>query len=740
MAALAFVTAVFLALGITFTVLRPTFSTVTPSGKQFMSVQSSKQNGRVYAVDLSGNIMRLGGGNEYSLNINAAEGGLTGVSTVYGSDLLFCRDAKNYIYVVRDTGESFEFLSVSPSPKTLVTDGILADENHIYIIRTASKDCVIEKYAKDEFVAGEFPAPLSLHENAGTGITESGYSVYDILTRAKDYKVSLAANLRVVGATVKDGYIYIFTSVGRIYKTDTEFSQLAFFESLDVDSAPGKSVTVAGSSFDIEKYYVMEGGEAFSGAAYRASEGMAYVFTTGATLYKVDPSHLTAANSERGKYTFTDKVLRVECETGYGPINQNDGNSSSLEVPSMVMHDPSNTLLLFFTSSGRIYGVNLETGKKLFDEELMYGVKSAAYSEDGEKLYLLSGNVNDKTVNVLSVGDKTVYRQGIYTALLITFFVLAGAALIAFLILLAAVNSRKAAKKIKAVFKDVKKQKFVYLIVIVSLAVLIVFCYYPAVASIALSFTNYTGINPTKQWNNFANYIQIFTDAATLASFKVMLIFLVADIVLSIVPPLIFAFFLSIMRKKRVSMAARILLFLPSVLPSLATIFIWKMGIFGSGGILNTIARFITGDSTLSISFLYSDRWSLPSLIFMGFPWVGSYLIFYGAMMNVPASYFEAAELEGCNIFKRFFKIDIPLIAAQIKYVFVLSFIASVQNFTRVYVTTGGAYGTDVPINRMYYQLLGQNYGVASAYATILFVFLLIATIFNMKMQTVERD
>lgn len=67
MAALAFVTAVFLALGITFTVLRPAFSTVTPSGKQFMSVQSSKQNGRVYAVDLSGNIMRLGGGTNIRL-------------------------------------------------------------------------------------------------------------------------------------------------------------------------------------------------------------------------------------------------------------------------------------------------------------------------------------------------------------------------------------------------------------------------------------------------------------------------------------------------------------------------------------------------------------------------------------------------------------------------------------------------------------------------------------------------
>ncbi len=652
--------------------------------------------------------------------------------------MLFCRDTKNYLYVVRDSGEGFELLSVSPSIKMLVTDGILADDEYIYIISSAGKDCMIEKYRKDDFVKGDFPTPVSLHENAGTGETESWYCVYEVLTRAKDYKVSLASTLRVVGAMIQDGFLYLYTAVGRIYKTDTEFSQLAALEAIVGDGR--ESVTVSSDAFDADKYYVMEAGEGFSGVTYYGSERKAYVYTVGGTLYKADPGDLTAANTERGKYTFSDKVLRVSYKAGYGPINQNDGNSASLEVPSMVMHEFSHTLLLFFTSSSRVYGVNLQTGKKLFDTELMYGVKSAAYSEDGEELYLLSGAVNDKTVNTLSVGYKTVYKRSTYTALMIAFFVLAGAALVAAIILLASINSKKAARKVKAVFKDIGRQKFVYLIVLLSMAALILFCYYPAVASIVLSFTNYTGANPTKQWNHFANYIQIFTDAATLASFKVMLIFLVADIILAIVPPLIFAFFLSIMRQKKVSMAARILLFLPSVLPSLSTIFIWKMGIFGSGGMLNTILRFITRDKTLSVSFLYSKKWSLPSLIFMGFPWVGSYLIFYGAMMNVPASYFEAAEIEGCNIFKRFFRIDIPLITAQIKYVFVLSFIASVQNFTRVYVTTGGAYGTDIPINRMYYQLLGQNYGLASAYATILFVFLLIATIFNMKMQTVERD
>lgn len=58
----------------------------------------------------------------------------------------------------------------------------------------------------------------------------------------------------------------------------------------------------------------------------------------------------------------------------------------------------------------------------------------------------------------------------------------------------------------------------------------------------------------------------------------------------------------------------------------------------------------------------------------MGFPFVGSYLIFYGALMNVPSSYYEAAELDGCALWKRIFIIDIPMISAQIKYVFILAF------------------------------------------------------------------
>ena len=135
------------------------------------------------------------------------------------------------------------------------------------------------------------------------------------------------------------------------------------------------------------------------------------------------------------------------------------------------------------------------------------------------------------------------------------------------------------------------------------------------------------------------------------------------------------------------------------------------------------------------------SRWSL---VLMGFPFVGSYLIFYGAMMNVPDSYYEAAELDGITVRKRFFYIDIPLIFAQIKYVIIMTFIASAQNFGRTYMIFGtsvDAAGLKTPIHELYVQIqVHGNYGIASAYATVLFVFLFIATAINMRMQQKDNE
>lgn len=121
------------------------------------------------------------------------------------------------------------------------------------------------------------------------------------------------------------------------------------------------------------------------------------------------------------------------------------------------------------------------------------------------------------------------------------------------------------------------------------------------------------------------------------------------------------------------------------MIPGIAGILIWKDGIYGAYGVINTVIKAFNGTP---VAFLGDYRWSMFSLVMMGFPFVGSYLIFYGAIINIPPSFYEVAELEGCGILKRVVHVDIPFISPQMKYVFVMSFIGSVQNVSRVMMTT----------------------------------------------------
>ena len=186
------------------------------------------------------------------------------------------------------------------------------------------------------------------------------------------------------------------------------------------------------------------------------------------------------------------------------------------------------------------------------------------------------------------------------------------------------------------------------------------------------------------------------------------------------------------MKWEKLSNAVRTLLFITGVVPSVAGMLIWRTGIYGGDGVLNTIIKAFGGKP---IAFLGQTAYAKWAVLFIGFPFVGAYLIFYGGMMNISSSYYEAAELEGIGIWKRFFYIDIPLIVPQIKYVFITAFIHSLQNFARTYMVTGGQFGTYTPIHIMYQNMVNGNYGLASAYATVIFVLLFFATFLNLRKQ-----
>ena len=299
-----------------------------------------------------------------------------------------------------------------------------------------------------------------------------------------------------------------------------------------------------------------------------------------------------------------------------------------------------------------------------------------------------------------------------------------------------ALKSERAMNKLKFIQRDFKRNKYVYLSLTVFVGLLFMFCYYEAIGALSMSFFDYTRDKPAWIWNNFANYIRIFNQPDFWLSVGNMLFFLVFDLVLSIAPPLLCAFLLVLIRNQTTSGWIRSLMFIPGIIPSMASMLIWREGIYGyPDGVFNQILIAFGGEP---VNFLDNIDYSRWALIFMGFPFVGGYLIFYGGMMNIPKEYHEAGRLEGLGIVKRLISIDVPLIMPQIKYIFIMTFIGSVQNYARTYILASS--GTVTPVENMYRIMTGAqaDYGMASAYATIIFIFLFFAVATNFKMQKKE--
>lgn len=284
--------------------------------------------------------------------------------------------------------------------------------------------------------------------------------------------------------------------------------------------------------------------------------------------------------------------------------------------------------------------------------------------------------------------------------------------------------------------KDLYKDKKCYLLLLPAFAFLAVFVFWPILQGFIIAFQDYVpGVRA--EWVGFENFAEVFQNTYFWGSMKNMVILLITDLLKALIPPLIIAECIIALTSWRSQYAARVLMYIPGILPGLAGTLIWTSGILGSEGILSQVLGGLGFEQFANFNWLGHSSTALGSLILIGFPWVGSYIILYGALMSVPGEYYDAAKLDGFNWIKRIAFIDLPMIRPQLKYIFVLSFIGSIQDFQRVYMTTGGSYGTNIPSLEIYYNInTFNNYGAAAAMGVLLFIIIFIATLFNMRVKT----
>ena len=267
---------------------------------------------------------------------------------------------------------------------------------------------------------------------------------------------------------------------------------------------------------------------------------------------------------------------------------------------------------------------------------------------------------------------------------------------------------------------------------------LALFCLYPSVYAMALSFTNYG--ERTFKIVFFENLSEIFAAQIFWKGMLNIVILTVWGLFVGIAGSVLLAEMFFRLKYEKLGNALRFLYILPTLVPGVVGMLIWQKIIFtpAETGLANALLRLFGAEPLGWYYDEYHRFVPMLSLLLTGFPFVGgcNFLIYLAGLNNIAEGISDAAKLDGVNTWQSVWYIDLPCMMGQVKYSVITGIISGIQGYgTQLLFTKGGPnYATTVPGYYMYTHAfdLGQ-YGYASAVGMILFFIILILTVLNMK-------
>lgn len=258
----------------------------------------------------------------------------------------------------------------------------------------------------------------------------------------------------------------------------------------------------------------------------------------------------------------------------------------------------------------------------------------------------------------------------------------------------------------------------------------------PILFSFFGSFTNYD-VTSRMDFIGISNYIRMFTNDDLFWTSLYNTFFYVA---ISVPLTTAGAVLLGVLLNQKVPgmRAFRTIFYLPAVLSGVGVYLLWMQLLSPDTGLINTMLSWIGIDGP---AWLADPTWTKPSLILMKL-WSlgGGMLLYLASLQGVPKSLYEAAEVDGANVFHRFRHITLPMITPVIFFDLVTSLIGGFQVFQEAYVMTDS--GDGGPANSLVFFNLHMwnkafevfDMGYAMAMSWILFVIIFILTLINLKL------
>ena len=113
-------------------------------------------------------------------------------------------------------------------------------------------------------------------------------------------------------------------------------------------------------------------------------------------------------------------------------------------------------------------------------------------------------------------------------------------------------------------------------------------------------------------------------------------------------------------------------------------------------------------------------------------------VMFLAGLQCIPQHLYEVATIDGATAWQKFRSVTLPLLTPTLFFVLTMNLIYSFKVFDQIYIMTQGGPGraTSVLVYYIYTQaFVNQNFGYASAMATVFFLLILGVTIVQFRMQ-----
>jgi multiple sugar transport system permease protein len=170
---------------------------------------------------------------------------------------------------------------------------------------------------------------------------------------------------------------------------------------------------------------------------------------------------------------------------------------------------------------------------------------------------------------------------------------------------------------------------------------------------------------------------------------------------------------------------------------------VWRFLFNSQYGLINYLFK----PFGLNPQWLGDPKYIMSALIVVAI-WSGigySAIILLAGLQQIPHTYYEAADIDGANVFHQFFSITVPLLSPTIFFLLITSMINAFKAFDLIFLFSGASVTasggpTTEAVRTMVFGIYQKGFlllkmGYAAAEAVVLFVIILIVTLIQFRLQ-----